>query len=211
MSPTSHPSDTYSTQPPSIPVATDETVVVDSGWLRALELRAHTLETALEEQSAALAEARAQLHDSRLRGGDLERVRLVVEALRERISGDPEKESVLNRMEAALARLSASPGLHRPALPTPVAGTRAASAAPPPLPAALPEVVAPAPLADQPLLVDLQTPPLPSPVTPEPEAAPPRTVEPVPEEAVLPVPAPPVPVPVPTAGHRRRWRLRGTA
>ena len=216
MSPTPHPSDTYVTPSASISVATDGTVVVDADWLRALELRVHTLETALEEQSAALVDARAQLDDSRRRGGDLDRVRLVVEALQQRVSGDPEKESVLNRMEAALARLSPSPGLHRPALPTPVADTRAASAAPPPLTVALPEAIAPAPVAapHPPPLGDLPTPPPAPAATPEPEAAQPGPVEPVPvepvpEDAVLPVPAPPVPVA--SAARRRRWRLGGTA
>lgn len=186
-----------------IPVATDDSVVVDSVWLRSLRLRVHTLETALEEQDALLAEARAQLHERDLAGGDLERVRLIVEALRQRVSGDQEKESVLNRMEAALARLSASPRLHRPALPPPVAGTRTASAAPPPRvgPGASPPAPAAAP--HPPPRVDVATPA----ATPDPEAAPPRAVEPVPEEAVLPVPAPPVP----STAHRRRWRRRGVA
>lgn len=201
MTRTRLPSHTSSTHAPVVPVATDDSVVVDSVWLRSLRLRVQTLETALEEQDASLAEARAQLHERNLGGGDLERVRLIVEALRQRVSGDDENESVLNRMEAALARLSASPRLHRPALPTPVAGTRAASAAPPPgvgpgaSPPAPPAAPHPAPL------VDFPTPA----ATPDSEAAPPRTVEPVPEEAVLPVPAPPVP----STAHGRRWRRRG--
>ena len=214
MSPTGRPSHTTSTQPPSAPVVTDDSVsvTVDSVRLQELRLRVHTLETALEEQEASLADAQAQLYEGRLRSGDLERVRLILEALRQRVSGDPEKESVLNRMEAALARLSASPRMHRPALPTRVAGTRAVSVAPP-LPASLPEFTPPAPLATPhpSPLVDLPAPPpAPAPAeaaTPDSEADPPRTVEPVPEEAVLPVPAPSVPA----TARGRRWRRTGSA
>lgn len=206
---TRRPSHIPSTQAPSTPIATDGSVVVDSAWLESLRLRVHTLETTLQEHTASLADARAQLPDSSLGGGDLERARLVVEALRQRVSGDEEKESVLNRVEAALGRLSTSPRLHRPALPTPVAGSRAASAAqpppppPPPPPGVAPGAIPPAPpTAPHPApLVDVPPPA----AAPHSEAAPPRTVEPVPEEAVLPVPAPPVP----STPHGRRWRRRG--
>jgi hypothetical protein len=187
------------TEPVAVPAevpdkgATESADDVEPMWVRALHLHVRTLETTLVEQSASLAEARAQLDASSRGGGDMERVLLTVDALREQMKENPESVSVLNRVEAAVTRLSSRSALGRPALPARVPGARVAllPSTPPPVP---PAAVTVAPAAEEVI-------PVPVP------AAAPRAEAPTSDERVLPVPAPPA-----QDGSRgSRWRRRGTA
>jgi hypothetical protein len=198
--------DTQATGGANDPVATEP------AWLRALRARVHILEATLADQEASLARAQERLDESDRREGDLARIRLILQALRERVSGNPESQGVLDRVEAAVSRLAPPSGLLRPSLPAPVTGAGpalvarppraapdAAHAAPPVAvvpkrPARMPPAAATAPAAEPP------------PEAPDRSAAvKPPAVPPAAAARVLPVPAPPVQS-VPRAG---RWRRRG--
>jgi hypothetical protein len=207
----------------------DDPVVAEPAWLQALRSRVHTLESTIEEQELTPTRTQAQLDETDSREGDLARVGLTLKALRERVSGQPESEAILDRVEAALSRLNASPGLHRPTLPVTVARASVVlgSLAPEPStgPAASPVLIigepaaiTPAPIPPPPPVIPEPAAITPAPIPPPPPAAPPDAhepsateappaVTPTREERVLPVPANPV-APSPKA---RRWRRRGAA
>jgi hypothetical protein len=210
----------------------------EPAWLRALRSRVHLLEVTLEDQHAALARTQAQLEESIRREGDLTRVLLTVKALRERVNGNPESQSLLDRVEAAVSRLAPSPGLQRPTLPTPPQPTPAAAREPSeylPLPPHLP--TAPLPGVEAALVT-------PSPLTtpdtaqaPQPEAVIPDVVADAPPAAasttaaephatpdsttaVAPPTMPPAPdarvlpipaLPIQPVPRARRWRRGGAA
>nr|CAA9341452.1 MAG: hypothetical protein AVDCRST_MAG46-2018 [uncultured Nocardioidaceae bacterium] len=192
--------------------ADDNPVVMEPAWLRALRSRVHILEAALTDQDASLARAQAQLDASHnRREGDIARVRLTLQALRERVGVNPESQILLDRVEAAVSRLSPAPGLQRPTLPavsgeeprlapvSPGAAPDTANALPPVAVVPQPSAIAHTSAATTPAA----EPPPETPDTSTEEET--GAVPPAPATRVLPVPAPPVQS-VPRAG---RWRRRG--
>jgi hypothetical protein len=98
---------------------------------RALQLHIRALEAALDEQSERLAQS--QLHETSQPGRDMERVLLTIGALRDRMQTSPESEGLLNRVEAAVARLAVTAVATvpaRPALPALIPVERRALTAP---------------------------------------------------------------------------------
>jgi hypothetical protein len=95
---------------------------------RALHLHIRALEAALEEQSVRLGQS--QLHETSQPGRDMERVLLTIGALRDRMKTSPESEGLLNRVEAAVARLALTAVPARPTLPALIPVERRALAAP---------------------------------------------------------------------------------
>jgi hypothetical protein len=88
---------------------------MQSPQVRSLHLHVRTLETVLEEQSTLLAQVRRDV-DVR-QGQDLERVLVAVGALRGRVGDEVNGEQVLDRVEAAVIRLTQPATAVRPALP----------------------------------------------------------------------------------------------
>jgi hypothetical protein len=95
---------------------------------RALQLHIRALEAALDEQSERLAQS--QLHETSQPGRDMERVLLTIGALRDRMQMSPGSEGLLNRVEAAVARLAVTAVSARPALPALIPVERRALTAP---------------------------------------------------------------------------------
>jgi hypothetical protein len=88
---------------------------MQSPQVRSLQLHVRTLETVLEEQSTRLAQVRRDI-DAR-QGKDLERVLVAVGALRGRVGDEVNGEQVLDRVEAAVIRLTQPATAARPVLP----------------------------------------------------------------------------------------------
>jgi hypothetical protein len=99
-----------------------------SPQVRSLQLHVRTLETALEEQSTRLMQARRDIDERR--AADLERVLVTIGSLRGRLGGELDGNRVLDRVEAAVLRLSQGTTPARPALPVHWAGSRPATAEP---------------------------------------------------------------------------------
>lgn len=172
--------------------------------VKALRMQVRALERALEEQMLCSEQQDPQPPA----GGDLDRVRVVIGALRDRFGDTPDAARVLNRVEAAVARLDESGVPGRPVLPPPVTtapGAAPSSAAPSSaaLSAAAPTVPA--------STTAPQTGAAPSAEVPT--AAPSTAADEIPAEVaapaadpepVLPVPAPPPQPPRRTRGWRRR-------
>jgi hypothetical protein len=231
--------DTRDLDEPEATVQANDADASEPAELRALRSRVSILEVTLEDQDAALARTQAQLAESIRRESDLTRVRLTLQALRERLNGNPQSQSLLDRVEAAVSRLAPSPGLQRPTLPTAPQPTPAADREPSecsPLRAHLP--AAPAPGVEAALVTlspiaapDTAQAPQPEAVVPEVVAdAPPvpasttaaesPPVTPDPTEAVAPPSLPPasdarvLPVPalpIQPVPRARRWRRGGAA
>jgi hypothetical protein len=227
--------DTRNLDEPEATVQANDADASEPAELRALRSRVSVLEVTLEDQDAALARTQAQLAESIRRESDLTRVRLTLQALRERLNGNPQSQNLLDRVDAAVSRLAPSPGLQRPTLPTASQPTPAADTEPseysplrPHLPAApVPGVeTAPAPPSLLAAPDTAQAPPTQAAVPDVGPGAPPTaattaaaepppdtpdpstTVAPPASDArVLPVPA--LPIEPPT--RVRRWRRGGTA
>lgn len=201
--------------PSAVPADTpaDASAAPEAPHVRALRMQVRALESALEEQVAAVAQARFELEQPEPEqepGRDLARVLVTMGALREQLRGDVGAEHVLDRIEAAVTRLGSSRVPGRPALPAP----SALGPAPAPI-AAAPATVAPAPTAITPAAVAAPATAAPATTMALPEATTPPSstpeVEPTPPLAdpqpVLPVPAP-APQPV---SRGKSWRRRRVA
>jgi hypothetical protein len=174
--------------------------ILEHPRVRALQLHVRTLETALEEQSARLAQAQRDI--GRQRERDMDRVLVTLGALRNRISGDPRSESVFNRLEAAVVRLAPARAPDRPALPAPLTATPSPPPvlSPTPTTPAAPAAQASRSAADAWSAAEQLT------STPNPEVTR-DTVASVSDETVLPVPAPACEA----APPGKRWRRRSAA
>jgi len=102
--------------------------------VRVLRLLVRSLETALEEQqSLGVAQSGRDIEHERAqaRADESQRILLTIQGMREATASDPEAEHVLNRIEAALTRLSTPSSAGRPVLPDRVPEQPDQRAAPP--------------------------------------------------------------------------------